>query len=493
MTEPPKGVAEGFRFLSNDTLFYGFASAIMGLSQLILLPILARHLSISEFGVFDTLTVSIIFFAAFLGLGLDSGVARFIRDPSIVRSNLLTSAVITQVAFSLPALVLIGFFIYCYLSFSKYNQEFFTLFVLTLTIVPFAVLVGTIKAYLRYTFNRKAFLLLTLGHAFGMLTVLGAGAWIFSASLHFLIFLKLAVWLGAACFGLFAVRQHLMLPMRLFAERRIMAYSIPMGLIVAIAAFQPMLERIMVQTVIGDEAVGLYAVGARVAMIIALPIGAFSAAFGAFFMAMHERPEAQDLFNFLLKVFLWALSVACLCIVAFSEPIVRVVAGEQFAVIAPLVLPLTLSYVINAIGLFLGMGTVLAYKTYWRLLTFLISIAVTGVLMFFMGGWLGLMGVAFGVLIARFLALFMESALGQVLWPMAWDYWRFGVMILVLMACSGVVFFVGVSGEQSIPIILFGMIFVTSATAWLIMKSSEKSIFSRLLFSFIRASHERHP
>ena len=65
------------RFLLKDSIVYGAASALSKAFGLITFPIIARSLSVADFGFYDYLISLVVFFTILIQFGQDSSIARF--------------------------------------------------------------------------------------------------------------------------------------------------------------------------------------------------------------------------------------------------------------------------------------------------------------------------------------------------------------------------------------------------------------------------------
>ena len=66
--------------VGKDTSFYGIASVLTRSISLLILPLLARHFSVEEYGLFDLLYLSLTLLVTFFIFGQDSSILRYFYD-----------------------------------------------------------------------------------------------------------------------------------------------------------------------------------------------------------------------------------------------------------------------------------------------------------------------------------------------------------------------------------------------------------------------------
>ena len=271
------------RFLARDTATYGLGGALNRLTTLITFPLLARHFSVEEYGTIDLLNTSVVLLVTLLVFGQDSGVARFFYEDTATssRRQVVSQSLALQAAIlaaTLPVLWLNAKPIAAWMSTGPDGENVVKLMILQ---APFFLLINFSQNLLKWTFKRWHFLLISVGSS--VVTMLGLVIGItlpgFGIVEVFAVYLVTRAIFGLI--GLWFIRDWLARPSGFECLKQMMPFAIPFGVICVIGAVLPVLERGMVQSLLGPQELGLYAAGAKVAMLIALPINAFEIALGA--------------------------------------------------------------------------------------------------------------------------------------------------------------------------------------------------------------------
>lgn len=422
----PAGLTTGGRlaFLGRDTLLYGTAGALNKSLALITFPILARHFSPDDYGIIDLCSVIVALLTSLLILGQDSALVRFFHeyDNERERAEAIGESLVFQFATGLLLLVPLWMFADAASRAFGISENGALLLKLVLLQVPCRVIVSNVQALLKITFSRARYLLISIGSTVGtaggiLIAVLG-----FDTDIAGVLTVYLIVFACFAFFALWTARGMIRIPKRIHELRRLLPYAVPMGLIVSLSAFQPYLERWVAGRAVGPDALGVYSAGARIALVIALPVQAFQTAWTPFAMTVYKRADAVRTFNWLLKGFTLGLCGTALLISAFAVPLIAVLAGDAYSAAATVVFPLVMGLALQAVALLTGLGTVLARRTHVRLFTFTVSVLVSGTAMVLLAPRLGMVGVAAGALMGQAAKAGLETWFGQRLYPLGWNY-----------------------------------------------------------------------
>lgn len=420
------GLSTGGRlaFLGRDTLLYGTAGALNKSLALITFPILARHFTPGDYGIIDLCSVVVALLTSLLILGQDSAIVRFFHEyaDERERAEAIGESLVFQFATGLLLLVPLWLFASAAARALGITANGELLLRLVLLQVPCRVIVSNVQALLKITFSRTRYLLLSIGS-----TVCTAGGLLiavlaFDTDIAGVLIVYLGVFAVFACIAGWAAHDMVRMPNRFRELKRLLPYAVPMGLIVSLAAFQPYLERWVAVQGVGVDGMGIYSAGARIALVIALPIQAFQTAWIPFAMTVYTRPDAVRTFNWLLKAFTLGLCITALLVSALAVPLIAILAGEAYVAAGSVVFPLVMGLALQAVALLSGLGTILARRTHVRLFTFTVSVLVSGSTMILLSGPLGLTGVAGGALMGHAVKAALESWFGQRLYPLDWNY-----------------------------------------------------------------------
>lgn len=458
-----------------DSSLYGVASILSRSITLLTLPMLTRHFSVEEYGLFDLFYVSVLVLITFFIFGQDSSILRYFHDEvdDDGRKRLISQTLVFQLGVFLSVVgicFLLKDFLIQAFGISNQIQNFAQVL---LMIVPFGILYTISEVVLRLTSDLKRFLVLTVGFMLAMLAIVFYATQMVDADLNLLFKLYFWLWFFFGIFGLALIRKWLVLPKGVWISKKMVFYGIPMGLVVLVETSQPVIERLIITNIISLEALGLYAVAAKIAMILLLPIGAFQMAFMPMVMKIYHDENSIKLFNLVLTIYSTCLTVLVLVLCVFSEYLVILLAGRPYIEGAVVIFPLTLAIYFQAIGAILGLGTVISSKTYLRFAIHVVSQIFAYGLMLLLSGSFAILGVAIAVAAGKGLILILDGAIGQRLYPLAWNY-RVVIVMTAITAVYGS--YLSSQGITSVLALLFFIVvlIVVFLVGWSFLSAEDK-------------------
>lgn len=432
------------KFLASDSLLYGGAAALSKSISLITFPLLARHFSVEEYGVLDFYMVLASFMALMFVFGQDSAVARFFYEYEDDRSR--KQLISQSLGFQLLCLALflpIAFFSYDAISPLLVQSVIgFKLFLLVVLQAPFLLLFNFCQNLLKWTFNRKGFLLLSLGITSSQaICVVVLIAW-FEPSIHDILLAGLGVHASFSLVGLYFIRNWLVFPKSLGYLKELLIFAAPYGVICAISALAPVLERSLVNELLTINDLGLYAVATKMALLVAMATTAFQTAWGPFSIAIYKREDAITTYNSVLTIFVSVIAILVVIITLVSEFAIRLLAGEKYLAASVVVGPLVLGVAIQGVSWITEIGIGLSKKSYLSVYSLVPSLVATFIAIWFLAPLWGLFGVGVAVLVGHGVRAVIASWLAQKYYPMKWDY-RLPIVVLTLtgiaILCNSVV------------------------------------------------------
>jgi len=418
----PWAPARWLSWLLKDSAVYGGAAALNKALALITFPILTRAFSVSEYGVMDLFNVVANVLAIALVWGQDSAVVRQLADETdaaarrdIVSTSLLMQAALTAAvtAMLLAAASRLGPTL-------NSHADAGTLLVLVALQLPLLVASAFCQGLLRWSFRRRAYLWVTVAPA----VVTALGIWLLAQfvpiSLVGLFSFTLAVRAAAAGLGLWFCRDVIGRPANLAHARGLLRLAAPLGLIAVLGALVPLAERLAVTRWIGEQQLGLYAVGATVATLLALPIQAVQTAWGPFSLAVHRQDDAAAIFGTVARLTTIALCAACLLLAGMAEPLIRLLASEKFVPAWQVVFPLAFALTIQAIGWILEVGLFFAKRNELALAAYAAYLLGTFAAMAVLAPRYGMLGIAWAVVAGQCTRTLVAAWLANRVHPIAW-------------------------------------------------------------------------
>lgn len=425
------GIAQRLRFLARDSAIYGGAAALNKATALITFPILARHFSVEEYGVLDFMLVLSAVLTILFVFGQDTAVARYFyeHEDADSRQKIISQSLALQVG-ALVALIPVGMLVVVPLVSGFLTvPDAPTVLRIVLFQVPFLLLINFSQNILKWTFRRGRFLIVSMGSTSLSVAALVVVILFFDADIVEVMLVYLATQAIFGLTGLWFVRGWLRIPSNWDFARPLLRFAIPYGIVCTLGAASPVIQRTVVASFLGADALGVFAAGAKVALLIALPVRAFQIAWGPFSLAIFKEADAAETYNWVLKGLALAVCTAVMLLGVVAEPVIRVLASDRYAAGAAIVFPLALGLGVEATGWITSLGISLSKRSYLNLYSYVVFTLVSVGSMLALVGPLGAQGVAWGAMLGYLCKTVAESWLAQRAYPLGWDY--SGVVVLV--------------------------------------------------------------
>jgi O-antigen/teichoic acid export membrane protein len=424
MTQVAGGLRGHLGFLLKDSAIYGLGAALNKAITLFTFPLLARHFPVQEFGTIDLLNTLVVLAVTLLVFGQDSAVARYFyeRDDTAVRQQVVSQSLALQLgllALLVPPLLLAAGPLAEVLGLGADGAAILRLMVLQL---PFFVLINFSQGLLKWTLRRGPFLLISVGSTAATLAgILLAMAW-GQLSVVGLFTVYLAVRAGFGLLGLWFVRMWLVRPQGFGQLRQMVPFAVPFGIICVAASLLPFVERSAVAELVGGHALGIFAAGAKVAMLIALVINAFETSWGPFALSIFRQPDADRTFRAVLLLATLGLCSATLLLTAIGDLVVVLLGSARYAGAGEVVFALTMGLVVQSLGGITEVGIVFAKRSYLKLYAYGLGLVVASTAIYLLGTRFGIVGVAWGSLAGHAAKTVFEARLAQQAHSIRWHY-----------------------------------------------------------------------
>lgn len=429
-------VGRRLRFLARDVVLYGGAGAFNQAFALITFPLLARHFSVEDYGRIDFFTVLASLLTVVFIFGQDSAVARFFyeHNETDTRRQVISQSFAIQVGTLLVGLPLLWAVSGPLADRISDAAQGTMLLRLVLLQIPFLVMINFSQNILKWTFSRARFLTVSIGSTVFSVAALLVGIYMLDLGLIgvFNIFLATRVVFG--CLGMWFVRSWLTWPREWRIGREMLPFALPYGVISTIGMFMPAMQRGFIVDLLGDRELGLFAAGAKVAMLVSLPIQAVQVAWGPFSLAIFKEANAAQTYNWVLKSFAIGVFALVLTITALADPILRVLASRQYDGAAVVVFAMSLGLAFQGIGWISTVGISLSKRSHLQFYPYLVFVLVSMLAMYTLLQVMGLPGVAWGGMIGYAARTVTETWIAQRAFPLDWSFGGvFGLAVFVLI------------------------------------------------------------
>ena len=406
-------------------MVYGLGEALNRGLALITFPLLARHFSVADFGVIDFLTTCVLLLVVFLIFGQDSAAVRYFyeTEDKETRRQVISQSLACEIAVMLAVLPLGWIFAFDIAQLLGLPESNGTLLVrLAILQAPFFVFVNLSQGLLKWTFKRWQFLFMAVGTAAATLVGLLVAILFFDLDIAGVFLIYLSVRALFALIGMWMIREWLTFPANTRQLRQLLPFALSFGVICVIMALTPVLERWLVGNMVGEEALGLYAAGAKVAMLIGLLINAIETAWGPFSVVLHREANAAQTYNHVLKGICLLLFGAVLGLSAFSDFIVSLLGSARYAGAGAVTFPLCFALAVHAIASVTGVGIILSKRAHLKLYGYGALLLVAIVAIPAGASLFGIAGAAWGSAIAMLCKTVIETILAKRAWPLPWNY-----------------------------------------------------------------------
>lgn len=424
------------RQLSNDSIIYGFGLICGKGIGFLLLPIYTRIFSVAEYGTIEMMTVLVSLITTIIVLGMDSAQSFYFfekkkegkKTQKILVSSILQMKLIWGIcvvifaAFAAPGINLFFFngklpWIYFAVSFSG------ALFSATMA--------QSIEIF-RLLYRPWPFVYVTMIN-----TIIAAGLVLF-----FVIAFKQGIFgyfLGTTCAALFVsfLGWYLARDFLDFSKfhiewwPRLLKFGAPLlpaGLSIYLMST---IDRWFVQHYNGEEALGIYAVGAKFAIIIALATDAFRKAWWPIALdAMHSE-DGPETFRMIGSLYM-GFGVAAIVYITFLSPwLVKWFTVPAFYDASPVIGILAWKSIFYGFYLIGSRGIWKREKTYIiPILMFSAVVANIG-LNFLLVPRYGIIGAALATSLSFFFLILVSMVISEFLWPVHFSIRKMAAQILI--------------------------------------------------------------
>ena len=240
-----------------------------------------------------------------------------------------------------------------------YNESFFNVILLQ---IPILLFISFSENIFKWTFSKLKFLVISLSNfliiIFSTLFVIILNKGILS---FFIFSLFGQIILSIICFLL---TNFIKVNFNQTFITSLLIYGMPFGIVCVISILVPIVERIFVQSYVGNFELGIYSVAIKISLCLAIFAQAFQTAWGPFSLKNYNIINSDKIFNLILFFFTTILSLFVIMITFFSKEIILILASKKYLESYLLIFPICFGYSIQFIGWILEIGIHISKKTY---------------------------------------------------------------------------------------------------------------------------------
>jgi O-antigen/teichoic acid export membrane protein len=479
-TPPLESTLGAFRRLLRHTALYGLSASAVQLVGVVTVPVFARELSPSKYGVLELTLVAIALLATVVDAGLGTAAQRSFFDYRATdherRHSVVATAFVATLAVALGATVAVVVALGP-LSRALYGRpERGILLLASLSIVPVAV----------GQYCRNVLRLYVRPMQFALSSFLGAGvgaaaALVAAAVFHFGVIGIVGGMLGgyalSAVYGVSVTAADLRAQPSRFELKRMLAFGLPLvpsGIALWLVWF---IDRVMLARLASLSDVGQYAIANRLTALLLLAVLAFNLAFGPYILSLHaedrdleRRVRAQTL---LLVVAL--LAVLGVALSLFAREIIELVA-PRYDRAHEVVGLLSLAIVIYGVYPVVSTGLSIARRTSFLGAISVAAAAVNVGLNFVLIPLWGMVGAGVSTVCAFAVLSGGTAIAAQRVDPVDYPVGRLALVLAAAIAAAAAAFVSTGSGADDIAIKLVCLAGFTAVATGVVVSSSSAAL-----------------
>lgn len=347
--------SESKKLVDNTTLFF-IGNIGSKLIQFLLVPLYTYTLSASEFGETDLIITTINFLVPFISIQITDGLLRFGLDKKEKQEDVIGCSFKIAAIGSLVSLFLIPVF-----GISELLRKWLVFFLAIMNLRMYRDLLAIV---LKIKDKNKLFAADSIIYTFVLcllsilfLAVFKCGvtgyfiAYVIAniVSIAFMIFMS-KIRIGA----LFKTTNKKLL-------KKLAIYSAPLVVNSLSYWITTAFDRYMINWSLGEESVGMYAVAAKIPMVLSTVVGIFNQAWLLSSINEYEEGNGTGFYSSIFKKYCQLSLIICALLILFINPFMKVYVSNDYYGAWAYSLPLIISAVFSGVCSFLN-GIYYAYK-----------------------------------------------------------------------------------------------------------------------------------
>jgi O-antigen/teichoic acid export membrane protein len=424
--------------LRKDSVIYGLGGVLGKSLGFFLLPVYTRIFSPEEYGFIEMFTIVGSLIASIVAVGMDSGQSfYFFKDKqkgkeeqaklvtSILQWKLVWGGVVVLLATAISPFLNSWFF---------GGKMDWTYFAVAFIGVLFGQIMRQSAEVLRLLFRPLSYILLILTQSVGSaVLVLFLVAFLDKGILGYLIGSATASF-AVAIIGWIVIRDYLVFRhLHINLWEKLLRFGIPLLPASLSMYVMTTADRWFIQNYHGAQELGLYAVGAKFALLLAFVVETFRKAWWPIAMDAMHSDDGPATFRLIAQGYM-GIGVAGAVYLAFLSPwLIKIMTVEAFSEAYPIVGILAWQSLFYGFYLIAAAGIWKAEKTKYSAIFFFISAILNVVMNYLLVPALGGIGAALSTVIVFFIWITISLIVSEKLW-----YIGFPLKTLLLQIIVGV-------------------------------------------------------
>lgn len=430
-----------------DSVTYAVSGAATTFIGVVMVPIYTRMFAPAEYGALDLISSLIALLILFLLLGQPSAVGRFYVDAADA-GDAKVSASTSGSFLMLTSLATAAIILIFYKGLAQLlhgTQDYASAVALAICAAPFMVQFRFLQNLLkwrqepvRYAGLSIASLVIGLSVTIYLVVIAKLGiTGVFAATLvNSILF---------CCLGLFMVRTSLALTFSWSRLRELMAFGVPMIALSLSYYFLTFSSRYIIRYYLDLDEVGMYAIGVRVASVLALLLNGFQMAMGPFVYSHYQDEKSRETFSKTFDYVSVATVMSVTALSLFGADIVAKFATQDYLPghkVVPLLASGTAAY---GLGAYFSFGIGISKKTVHKAWTGIVAAVLNVALSLLLVPVMGIHGAALATFCSFLVLAVLQMWRSQKLWHVPYRFWRNFIMYGVAAAAILFTYFTDLS------------------------------------------------
>lgn len=322
-----------FKDLIRDSLVYGLGFGISRSLQIFVLPIIAKSLSLNEYGYYSNYVIFYTIAGGVFLLGMDNSVARFFYDSKekLYHQKIFSIAFFCILLTSFIAAVCFSFFPSFLLKITSVPVKYSEALPYVLFTFPMLVLNNFFLSWFKYRRQKYFFVLNSIGSVIFLLIPLVIAQVMHNVTFHLIFKIIFYSQFLIVIISLILTTNYIRFVFDKILFWEMFKYGLPWMLVFFFGLSRSYLDRIFLNHYLNDEMYGVYNFSVRLSTIISVVISAFSMSFGPLAFSIWKKKNAPEFFARLQSGYILFISIIASVISVISPVIVTILGGTKYS------------------------------------------------------------------------------------------------------------------------------------------------------------------
>lgn len=467
--------------LGKDSIVYGIGGILAKGTSFLLLPVYTRIFTPAQYGVIEMLTVLTGLLSTVMVMGMDSAQSMYFykykKDGVQAQARLVSSILQWKLIWGL-AVVLVATLLAPVLNNYIFAQALdWKNFAIAFAGALFFQVMTQSTEVLRLLYRPWKYIGITLGHSLVSAALILVSVTLFEQKILGYFLGVTSASLLLAVIGWLQIKEYIQFrALHMLHWPQLIRFGLP--LIPAGLAFYFMsaADRWFIQFFHGAETLGIYAIGAKFAMLMSVAVDTFRKAWWPIAMDAMHSDDALETFRMIARLYLGLACAAAVGLALLSPFLVPWLTGPEFHDAWPIVSVLAWQSVFYGFFLIASAGIWKTEKTYLNLLLMVGASAIGASLNWALVPKYGAVGAAVATAITYAIWIVSTLIVSELLWKVEFPYQILGFQFL-LAASFTIWFSIVPKKENDLLAWSFGLV----AIAILLVSSLKKENFKKFI------------